>query len=237
MPEDQNAREEGESAVGQERPRKSWGGWLVYGLIALVVVAVLINEFWPFGSNTKPIGTGIGPPDRVPTPVLQHDYLPGEIRRAGWTHSLDETPPPNYTGELELWGAGFHIHKGDIVEILGPPKLVRDYWRWPIKVLQGGIYVEGGEYWIYDQNAGLFGPTTLSERPVPDFSVGEEVEVSYNFCLRTAPAGPTISDPCVLVGGGTDITILEGPTLANGRYWCKIFENPGRWVSCEFAKK
>ncbi|OGY32061.1 MAG: hypothetical protein A3A57_03020 [Candidatus Woykebacteria bacterium RIFCSPLOWO2_01_FULL_41_12] len=240
---DQDAREEGESTVDQERPRRSWGGWLVYGLIALVVVTLLINEFWPFGSDTKPIGTGIGPesePDRVPTPALLHDYKMGEIRRAGWTHSLDEAPPSDYAGELELWGAGFHIHDGDIVEILGTPILVRDYWRWPIKVLQGGIYVEGGEYWVYDEDAGLFGPTTLGERPVPDFSIGEEVAVNYNFCLRDGPAGSThpYTSGCALAYGMERVTILEAPVLAEGRYWCHVLRGNGEnwWIPCEFQR-
>ena len=190
MPGDQEVGE----GVHQEAHRRGWVGWTFWGFLILVVVIMAYCEWGPSNPEDQLIGTGIGPgsePDRVPTPALQHDYQKGEIRRAGWTHSLDETPPPDYTGELELWGAGLHIHDGDIVEILGPPKLVRDYWRWPIKVLQGGIYVEDGEYWIYDEDAGLFGPTTLGERPIPNFSVGEEVAVSYNFCLRDGPAGAT----------------------------------------------
>lgn len=240
MPKDQDAREEGGTVGRQKGIRRSWLGWAFWGFLVLVVFIMAYCEWGPSNPEDQLIGTGIGPPDRVPTPVLQNDYQPGEIRRAGWTHSLDETPPPDYTGESELWPTGLHIHDGDVVEILGAPKLVRDYWRWPIKVLRGGIYVEGGEYWVYDEEAGLFGTTTLGERPVPDFSVGEEVAVSYNFCLRDGPAGAThpYTSGCALAYGMERVTILEAPVLAEGRYWCHVLRGNGEnwWIPCEFQK-
>jgi len=224
----------------KERPALRLQLIILATLLVLAYIGIVIAGWDDSKSEVSSGGPEIVADQKsAPTPFLLYDYQAGEVRIVGWTQLLFEEPPLDYTGESDLWAARFHIHDNDVVEILGPAELLDDYWYWPIRVLQGGIYPEGGDYWVPDDGTPLFGPTKLTERPVPPFSVGEEVRVSYNFCVRAAPAGPTLGDPCHIAYGGFDATIIEGPTFADGRYWCMIERKfgPTGWVSCEFAKK
>lgn len=242
--------------MSKERSSRDWRWQLIIlgALLVLAYIGIVIADWDDSQSQVSNGGTEVATdPESAPTPFLFHEYETGVIYVSGRTQSLYRDPPPKYTGEFDIRSSGFHIHGEDMVKIMGTSQLrtesIGEQWYWPVCVLQGGLYPEVDHpddcaseenwYWVSDYDARLFGPTTLGERPVPPFSVGEEVRVSYNFCVRVAPAGPTNGNSCPIVYGGTDVTIIGGPTLADGRYWCEIRKENGitGWVSCEFAKK
>ena len=226
-------------------------------VITGVVIAIgLSNEISDRRSGDEAVETAATPtpaatqtvetptPTPLPIPVLENDYEDGAVLRVYGTYF------PCTTGEGEYAQncyPHYHLFQGDVVQIMGPPTIMnRDEewgregsWHWPIKILQGGVYVEGEWLWISD-SAYLY-ETSLGERPVPDFEVGDKVRLNYNFVLAGAPAGQPVGFDAagnpLLVYGGTKATVTGGPTLtSDGYYSCEIEMSyrPTGWVPCEF---
>ena len=222
--------------------------------VLILIATLLVTCDNQSDSQTGSEQESISEPNQDSEPLLRHDYQSLELRSVIWTQELFRESPSYRYEEIEIIRSDptIHVHDNDVVMIMASAQLLNtvigEGWFWPICVVQGGIYSEIDDlddclireywYWVPDDEITLSGPTTLGERPIPPFSVGEEVDVSYNFQLRTEPAGSCIT-PCIYIYGGADTTILAGPTLANGRYWCKIQKTSGTpgWISCEFAKK
>ena len=131
-------------------------------------------------------------------------------------------------GDLKWLHCEVMLQPNDVVQITGGPETIADppsgeYCK--VKVLQGSIYAEDGEEWFIASDACMY-QTTLGDRPVPDFRIGETVLLAYNFQLHKGPAGSVELDGSgqpILVRGGWSAVITNGPTLAkDGRYWCTI---------------
>lgn len=213
--------------------------WLVFVVVATFVLICLSCSNGDDEEQTGEPGNGVGEPASATPPPLLHDYQFGELYSVFGTAELFFIALEALGQNNEKEPADTHVHDDDLVMILGPPFLVDEEWYWLIKVVQGGIYTEGTEYWISDE-VSLYGPTLLRDRPVPDVVVGEVLKTSYNFCIHTSPAGPTTHNisGCELLMGDTVVTLLEEPVLADGRYWCYVESEYGEiaWISCEFAK-
>jgi hypothetical protein len=236
-----------------------WFGWSIrkkVGFVLFVVTAVVMAALLFYGAfdqegDDETVETVVTPtsaatqtietppptptPRSLPVPVLLKDYQVGEVFSVPSTYLLGETEPGDPEGTC--FYPYLHVHQGDLVEIIGEAQLLNrseQYWSegswfWRILVVQGGYYVEGKEWWLYDGAPLLQVASRDRERPVPEFEVGDVVWPNYNFIVAKFPGGPpAYYDEYgneVMIYGGPDqeVTIIASPTqIEDGHYWCGI---------------
>ncbi len=244
------ARSEGRKGLGNY-----WGFWF-----ALIAVMFLVAVLAACSSNKKQDQAPLQP---EPTATVAAEPTPGclspnscegcpigHVDRAAETACLYRyVTITSGSTSFQRLVCKVMLQWGDIVEITGGPETISDplyggsakYCT--VKVLQGSIYAEDDGEWFVSWDACMY-QTTLGERPVPDFEVGDKILLGYNFVLRSSPAGPPILDNAgqpIIVFGHWKAAITDGPALADGRYWYQVAIDepnlqplPLGWVPPEF---
>ncbi|MDP2671270.1 MAG: hypothetical protein Q8P13_02295 [bacterium] len=230
--------------------KRDWFFGLLLVIGSLTFVAVFVFFFGSDEEAENTASTGQNQADvsanQVDTPTLTQQHEVGDVLRVPATYWTCEVLP-------DLPGrclTQLHVHQGDFVQVRGEPEILgksekypAGFWFWPVIVLRGGVYVEGLDFYISDSDQ-LYGPfPELPSRRKPDFEIGEELLVGYNFILRASPNGEPLHideyGRTDLAYGRDRVTLMSEPVLGNdGHYWCEVqgqYVELG-WIPCEFQR-